>query len=161
MDPGRATRQPRPSRTAAVPRAPSTTCLNANSSPPFASQHRLSSPTGHSHVPTPAVDKRRVDCKIHDPLTTPSLTTFYPFQFFSGDQASIYFNFDFFFFDWPDRVIGGSARQTPLVLQRRLTFCHPSTVHNFHELAVTVSQFRHVLFVIPFRRSLVPCLRPS
>jgi hypothetical protein len=51
---------------------------------------------------------------------------------------------------------------------RRCSYPEPTTgtlppfiVAQAHELAVFLCQSHHVLFLIPFRHSLVPCLRPS
>ena len=59
-------------------------------------------------------------------------------------------------------VIGGSPQTDAAVIpSRRLTLCRLSSLHKVHELAVLLRQSHHVLFLIPFCHSLVPCLRPS
>lgn len=83
-----------------------------------------------------------------------------PFGFFFVTRQ-VFLILPFYLFSVCQRKCWGVALTgAPAIPSRPLTLCH-SIVRKVHELAVPVCQFHHVLFVIPFRRSLVPCLRPS
>jgi hypothetical protein len=91
--------RPRLSRMAGPPTTPPARAARSHPAPP----HRSLSPAGHSHVPPPAVDKRRTADERHD-HSRPLPSRPFPFRILSVTRQVFFAVFLFFI----SGVIGGS-----------------------------------------------------